>query len=507
MNPVMASSGMMDSPVLNYWDLEIGGAFFLSEPIRRILPRPKSEQDVYNPIMNSMPSYLPNRFKRGDPYRSIKSGSVRLPGEGYEALYPELTGIDPEDYPDIHKYKILADVAPKSSESFRLQQSLLERRAAGITTEYENEMLDDILVMHRKRLSKIQEFEPHKNAIEIPGISSLTQEAYGLGETILRKGFAPVEYLVPGGFRPTQKLLGKSRDSIETYEFDRLYGTPHAFWDAPVRDWFRPSFYSAANMMGFEGKPGHVQEREAVSEQFDKLQFIKYMRLAETAQNPKDRKRYLGLASKTRVGVNPQGDALGIYMALPEAEKKYFDAFMNAKESDRERILEMIPEDQQALYINIWNRIDSGDTQSLYRNSHAQLNEQEMLEKYHEISATEQGKLPPVDWIGWHNEVDLEDVKLKYIQSLGKDIHDFDMWDSSSRRLERRPYLNGAEKFIYRDNSLLGRSPARSIMNKMMDVDLNNVSMHSNGHGNSVAEISYTQDLAPTLLQQMYENI
>lgn len=507
MRPVMASSGMMDSPVLNYWDLEIGGAFFLSEPIRRILPRPKAEQDVYNPVMNSMPSWLPNRFKRGDPYRSVKSGAARLPGEGYEALYPELTNIDPEDYPDIHKYKILADVAPKSSESFRVQQNLLERRAAEATTDYENKILDDVLVMHRKRLSKIQDFEPHKNAIEVPLVSDITQGAYALGETIVRKGVAPAEYIVPGGFRPAQKLLGKTRDIVETYEFDRLYGTPHAFWDAPIRDWFRPSFYSAANMVGFDGKPGHVQEREALSEQFDKLQFIKYMRLAETAQSPKDRKRFLGLASKTRVGVNPQGDALGIYMALPETEKKYFDAFMNAKESDRDRILEMIPEDQQGLYINLWNRIDSGNTQSLYRDSHSQLNEHEMLEKYHEVSSSEQGKLPPADWIGWHNEVDLEDVKLKYIQSLGKDIHDYDMWDSSSRRIQRKPYLDGAEKFIYRGGNVSERSDTRSIMNKMMGVNLNNVSMHSNGYGNSVAEVSYTQDLTPTLLQQLYQNI
>jgi len=36
------------------------------------------------------------------------------PGAGYEALHPELEGVDPEDYPDIHKMAILADVAPYS---------------------------------------------------------------------------------------------------------------------------------------------------------------------------------------------------------------------------------------------------------------------------------------------------------------------------------------------------------------------------------------------------------
>jgi len=38
------------------------------------------------------------------------------PGAGYEALHPELEGVDPEHYPDIHKMAILADVAPYSRE-------------------------------------------------------------------------------------------------------------------------------------------------------------------------------------------------------------------------------------------------------------------------------------------------------------------------------------------------------------------------------------------------------
>ena len=39
-----------------------------------------------------------------------------MPGAGYEALHPELKGLNPEDYPDIHKLRILSDVAPYSRE-------------------------------------------------------------------------------------------------------------------------------------------------------------------------------------------------------------------------------------------------------------------------------------------------------------------------------------------------------------------------------------------------------
>jgi hypothetical protein len=55
-------------------------------------------------------------FHVGDPYIKVDQGFARLPGTGYEALHPELKDLNPEDYPDIHKMAILADVAPYSRE-------------------------------------------------------------------------------------------------------------------------------------------------------------------------------------------------------------------------------------------------------------------------------------------------------------------------------------------------------------------------------------------------------
>ena len=55
----MASSADMDSSVLDYWDMDLGGLAFTSEPIRRLLPRPRSDIEKYNPIANTMPSWIP----------------------------------------------------------------------------------------------------------------------------------------------------------------------------------------------------------------------------------------------------------------------------------------------------------------------------------------------------------------------------------------------------------------------------------------------------------------
>ena len=92
----MASSADMDSTVLDYWDMDLGGLGFTSEPIKALLPRLRSDIEKYNPIANTMPSWIPARYRRGDPYRSIPNGFARLPEKAYEALNPELKGIDPK---------------------------------------------------------------------------------------------------------------------------------------------------------------------------------------------------------------------------------------------------------------------------------------------------------------------------------------------------------------------------------------------------------------------------
>jgi hypothetical protein len=76
---------------------------------------------------------------KGDPYTKLDQGYARLPGAGYEALHPELEGINPEDYPAVHKMRILADVAPYSRE-YQKWSSIVRHQARDnpdLLTEYE----------------------------------------------------------------------------------------------------------------------------------------------------------------------------------------------------------------------------------------------------------------------------------------------------------------------------------------------------------------------------------
>lgn len=107
-------AGMFMSP-----DMEHGMTGY-TEPLRRFI-QPEGYAPQVNEIKNQMPSWLPGEdylvnFQKGDPYIKVEEGYARLPGAGYEALHPELEGVDPEGYPDIARMRILADVAPYSSE-------------------------------------------------------------------------------------------------------------------------------------------------------------------------------------------------------------------------------------------------------------------------------------------------------------------------------------------------------------------------------------------------------
>ena len=135
----------MDSLSRQYYERSLGAGMFVSpetengivgysEPFRRFVQHEGFAPQV-NEIENQMPSWIPGEdhlinFQKGDPYVKVDEGYARLPGAGYEALHPELEGVDPEDYPDITKLSILGDVAPYSREYNRIR-AIVEKQAHG----------------------------------------------------------------------------------------------------------------------------------------------------------------------------------------------------------------------------------------------------------------------------------------------------------------------------------------------------------------------------------------
>ena len=467
--PVMQSANAMASLNQKFWDMELGGGLLLSEPIRRFLPKDRSQIVNYNPIQNQMPSWLPERFHYGDPYSKVKSGTVRMPGESYATLHPELKGVDPEKYPDIYKYKILADIAPTSREFKQVRESMYKRRASGTLSQKEIQLMDQADKLLNEKIS-YQNFDVDPNAYNIPIASKVSRALYGGGIDLFKDTIAPIEYMVPMGFRPTQKLLNYS-NPIDQYEYQRLYGTMFSFWDKPIRDWFRPAIYTAAHAMGYTGTPQYRQNANSVNEYFDKLQFYKEMQLAQNAENTYQRNLHLRNAGRTRYGINPNANAMAIYQSLPEGEKEFFDSFASATGRDRKKILSMMPEDQVGLYENLYSRIDSGD-RSLYPGGNTKVDEQYLTQKFYELDEYFQDKsLPDQDWVGWHEDANLDDIKVRYVEELGMDLYDVDMYNSKLRAQKRRGYLNGAEQALMQGQTVPGISSLQNLIRNTVNLE------------------------------------
>lgn len=116
----IADAGDINSFTRRFWDSGIGGVGGEQmEIIRRFLPEYSRRRRI-NPLMNTMAEdhpWLPEKFYTGDPFSSLPMGEARLPGEGYEAinqLHPDQFASD--GYGAIDRYKILADIAPNSTE-------------------------------------------------------------------------------------------------------------------------------------------------------------------------------------------------------------------------------------------------------------------------------------------------------------------------------------------------------------------------------------------------------
>ena len=103
----------IDSFTRRYYEKELGAGvgpiplrnehFGYTEPFRRFV-----QNETFSPQANEIPnhaaSWLPGddyytNFHEGDPFIKVPEGYARLPGAGYEALHPELKGLDPKTIP------------------------------------------------------------------------------------------------------------------------------------------------------------------------------------------------------------------------------------------------------------------------------------------------------------------------------------------------------------------------------------------------------------------------
>jgi hypothetical protein len=195
--PMLQGSRQMTNISRRYYEKELGALigitpsadiYGFSEPLRRFI-QPERLGAQVNEIPNQMPSWLPGEdyytnFRVGDIYARIPEGYMRLPGAGYEALHPELQGLKPEEYPDLTKLRILADVAPYSRqyESMRVRMQAEARRDTNlaievdrVTQQVERLKKSTIQLSHRRFTEEVQKI---RGTIKAAGPTGVLLEEY-----------------------------------------------------------------------------------------------------------------------------------------------------------------------------------------------------------------------------------------------------------------------------------------------------------------------------------------
>ena len=110
------NANKMASFTTGFWDANIGGlGGGVMEIARRFFPHDDHNWTDINPIRNTMPDWMPEKFKVGDPYRKVNKGEMRLPGAGYETIH-KLRSDEYGKYGALDRMRILADIAPWSDE-------------------------------------------------------------------------------------------------------------------------------------------------------------------------------------------------------------------------------------------------------------------------------------------------------------------------------------------------------------------------------------------------------
>lgn len=300
-----------------------------------------------------------------------------------------------------------------------------------------------------------------------------------LGEFVTHGIESPIEYLTP--VSPASKLI-RQRTAVEEYAATEAIGTGSSFWDRPIENFLKPAMSMAAYKAGITSTPSAIQERRDIQEYFDMLKWVKYSRLESKARQYGDLQAaadYRKSKEQTVFGVDVFKSPVGIMQALPRRERDFFGEFVNAQtEQERAEILSLIPQNEKRIYVSQWMRQEEAaayakraakmsDEQderaititSLMRKSEGftytpsqenqwldetggQIEFDEYIREKKAAEYFSTHSLPGADWLGWHPSVDLEDVKLQYVEQAGLDHHDFDLWGQRKRALARKPYIN-----------------------------------------------------------------
>lgn len=457
---------------------------------RKILPTSAGSQpDRFNPLQNNAPSWLPSDpndyfidFSRGNLYSKVKRGEERLPGEGYAALHPDMKNVKPEDYDLLTRLDILQDVARGSKEQVQTRRQAIQAYKDGLLNKEGKEKLGNILD-EEQQLQQKKEFYTKPTQTSINPINN-SQSA--LWEVMRSHSEQPLDMLLP--IRPGAKLLHE-RTAIEDYSSTQLGGSDAAIWTNPYSHFLKPALNKTIRSLPFGGSfiPQETKDQYSVDEFFDKFAYLK----ARHNGTPTNR-TVLGTSMS---GLNTKDKLLQFRASLTDEQKDYFNSFSKeSSQSNRQKILDMLPEDVARGYEQIWlnndlakvaksrgenvqkalgsNLIqeakaaskDTGVSLTHQDSVNAKLAVSKNRDNYanqglstgERVSYTEAetllGKVadkeasdyiqkrvgvPDSKFVGWDPRLTADDLKIKTLSIAGQDLKKYGFWKSDEERMKQ----------------------------------------------------------------------
>lgn len=271
-----------------YWlwkHLNVGGALGTSELIRRFIPRRRSYLEGYNPLKADLPSWMPEDYfmdyEHGNPWDKIPEAELRLPGPGLAALYPELEGVDPEDYSLAWKAKILGDVAMWSPEYKAAMKAAWAQKSE--MSEAHQRMLEVTREQVKAKKTR-REFDDYRFREEELERMSVTVKEVLDPRTILTEEFGGMQVTLQGvgAVNNMTEAMEAAREALEGREID-IY-TP-ALEGRRYRKTAAGSAMKAVAMVGDQdygammAGEGYVEAKD-LKDEFYQLRFSKGQQVA-----------------------------------------------------------------------------------------------------------------------------------------------------------------------------------------------------------------------------------
>lgn len=130
--------------------------------------------------------------------------------------------------------------------------------------------------------------------------------------------------------------------------------------------------------------------------------------------------------------MGPYSPAVAVFN-IPKEERAFYPEFAKAKGEKRSKILSMVPSYMRNYYMTAWNQQDrEGGVAPSYDIDYQKSRDLTDYFRHHQ--------LPPPDWLGWHPDVSLDQVKLRVVKNEAFDIHKFNLWENNERQLARQPF-------------------------------------------------------------------